>query len=99
MHQTIKLYSARHLHDENVIDRTVSGYNYDHSSLPTTVITKVQLETVLPELSVAVYVTVVGPNGKVSPGSWSDVRVTMPDISEVVGADHVAVAVEAPISA
>ena len=52
----------------------------------------------MPEPSVAVYVTVVGPNGKVSPGFPSDVRVTMPELSEAVGSGHVAVAVEAPLS-
>ena len=84
--------------DDSITSGTVSRYN-DHGSLPTTVITKLQLETVLPELSVAVYVTVVGPNGKAYPDWKSDDRVTMPELSEAVGSVHVAVAVDAPISA
>ena len=39
--------------------------------------TEKEQESVLPDVSVAVYVTRVAPGSKVLPGSWSDVRVTL----------------------
>ena len=61
-------------------------------------IRKVQVETELPELSVAVYVTVVGPIGKLSPELWSDIKDTMPELSEAVGSVHVVEPVAPPLS-
>jgi hypothetical protein len=49
-----------------------------------TVTVKLQVE-VLPALSLAMYVTVVVPTGKVSPGLWLLVRVGVPQSSVAVG--------------
>ena len=57
-----------------------------------------QVETELPELSVAVYVTVVLPMGKSAPESKSEDSVTEPELSEAVGSVHVTVAVATPLS-
>ena len=48
--------------------------------------------------STAVYVTVVTPREKVSPGLWLDVRVTTPELSLAVGNVHVTTAVTTPPS-
>ena len=61
-------------------------------------ISKVQVETELSELSVAVYVTVVDPIWKSSPELWSDIKVTMSELSEAVGSVQVAEPVAAPLS-
>ena len=57
-----------------------------------------QDETELPELSVAVYVTLVLPMGKESPESMFEESVTEPELSEAVGSVHVTVAVATPLS-
>ena len=56
------------------------------------------METELPELSVAVYVTLVLPMGKSAPESTSEDSVTEPELSEAVGSVQVTVAVATPLS-
>ena len=57
--------------------------------------TKLQV-AVFPAASVDVYVTVVVPTGKESPGLWVDVSVCVPELSVAVGAVQVTVAVATP---
>ena len=57
--------------------------------------TKVHV-AVFPAVSVDVYVTVVVPTGKESPGSWVDVSICVPELSAAVGVVQVTVAVAMP---
>ena len=52
----------------------------------------------LEEASTAVYVTMVSPIEKVDPELWLDVKFTLPELSLVVGSDHVTTAVDEPTS-
>ena len=52
----------------------------------------------LEEASTAVYVTMVSPIEKVDPELWLDVKFTLPELSLVVGSDHVTIAVAEPTS-
>ena len=61
-----------------------------------TVTVKLEVE-VLPEGSVAVYVTVVVPTAKVSPEPWEDVIVEE-QLSESVGSVQVTTALQSPAS-
>ena len=60
-----------------------------------TVTSKLQA-SVSPPLSVAVSVTVVVPNGKVSPGLSVEVKVAMPQLSLAFGAAHKTFAPQTP---
>ena len=75
----------------------VSSYHVPLMSLPFMVIVNV-LVTALKEESVAVYVTVVVPIAKASPGLWLDVSVTSPELSSAVGSVHVTTAFDEPLS-
>lgn len=57
-----------------------------------------ELVAILPFTSVAVYITVVTPAGKVDPLVWLEVRDAMPQLSLAVGAVQVATLSQVPIA-
>ena len=74
-----------------------SFFSWPHGVLPDIVTVNVSV-IILEEGSTAVYVIVVVPSSKVSPGLWLDVNVTVPELSLAVGSVHVTIAFDKPPS-
>ena len=67
------------------------------SSISVTVTVKLAVSS-FPWISVAVYVTVVSPTGKLAPGKWFEVNVSISQLSVASGAVQVTIAAQVPAS-